>query len=1267
MTGHAGAFGERLRACRAAAWLSQEELAKRSGLSVRAIADIERGRTRWPYRDSIQRLANALELADEEREGFLALAHRPVADLAEPEPVTVPYRGLSAFREQDAGLFFGREDATARVLELMSAGLDGTGLIVVSGVSGAGKSSLLRAGVLPRLRQDGLAAALQAASWPCLVFTPGRGPLAELAVRIAPLARTDAAALRQQLAASPAGFALTVRQAALAAPAGGDLPDAGQRRVVLVIDQCEQLFTACQEPEERQAFIAALHAAAGDGAGSAVVVLVARADFEARLADYPQLSAAVQDRYLLTAMTRRQLRLAITQPAAAAGSGVEEDLVQVLLEEAGAQAGGPPPGAAAAAGRLPLLSHALDQAWRMHTGTVVTLADYERTGGIEGAVAASAQRAYQALTPAQQETARQVFTRLTTTASDGTDTAIPAARADLTAGTGSARPGEVEAVLERFAAERLLTLDAGTVTISHEVLLTAWPLLRDDWLADARADRDIRTRLHATAIDWAQDSRDPSYLYSGSRLDAAAAMAARIKADSRQIPLSQADKDFLHASHRAGRRHARTRQQLIAVLLALVAALATVWIMAVRAERAATTQRDIAVSRQLISESEALGTDPAIARLEAIAAWALSPSAQAHYAMLAAAANPQTATITADPAGITSVAFSPDGKTLATGGPDSAKLLDVATGRQTGAGLAVGTGDLTSSVAFSPDGKTLATGGDKGAQLWDVATGRPASQPLPAGRKVGSVAFSPDGKILATGGPGGIALWGVASGDQLARLAVGQINSVAFSPDGKILATGGDNGVRLWDVATGRQAARQLSAGLNMGGPIGSVAFSPDGKTLAAGSPDGRASLWDLATGRQIGNPLPAGRGVSPVAFSPDSKILATGGDEGVRLWDVATGRQIGVTLIDDYDDLMNSVAFSPDGKTLATGSPDGRVRLWDVAAATFLQFGSPRAEFPSQIAWTGFSPDGKILATNGDKGVQLWDVAFGRQTGRSLSAGRTTGGPIDSVAFSPDGTMLATGSGNGTQLWDVAFGRQTGRSLSAGRTTGGPIDSVAFSPDGTMLATGSDIGMQVWEVATGDQLANFSVGQINSVAFSPDGKILATGSDNGAQLWDVTTNRQIGATLTDGLDSIIDSVAFSPDGKTLATAGPGGMALWDVATGDQLASLSVGQINSVAFSPDGKTLATAGSSGARLWNMATDQQIGVTLTDSLDSIIDSVAFSPDGKTLATAGPGGTALWDVSYLTDPLAQLCAQAGGSLTPADWSRYVQAGTPYQNACH
>src|SRR5215469_3912149 len=371
-------FGERLRVHRAAARLSQEELAGRSGVSVRAIGDMERGRTRWPHRDSAYRLADALCLTAREREDFVTLARRPVdgaADLA-PECVIFPYRGLSAFGEQDAELFFGREEAAGRVLELMSASLSGAGLVVVSGVSGAGKSSLLRAGVLPRLRQAGLAAVPEAASWPCLVFAPGHGPLAELAVQIASLARVDAAAVRRQLAADPAGFALTARQAALAVPAGPSgegLPDSPadseRRRVVLVVDQCEQLFTVCQTPQEREAFLIALHAAATGRHPAALVVLVVRADFETRLADYPQLNAAVQARYLLTGMTRRQLRLAITQPAAVAGSSVEEDLVQVLLEEAGARAAGPPlPGQAAGSGGLPLLSHALDQTWRTRGG-----------------------------------------------------------------------------------------------------------------------------------------------------------------------------------------------------------------------------------------------------------------------------------------------------------------------------------------------------------------------------------------------------------------------------------------------------------------------------------------------------------------------------------------------------------------------------------------------------------------------------------------------------------------------------------------------------------------------------------------------------------------------------------------------------------------------------------------------------------------------------------------------------------------------------------
>jgi hypothetical protein len=338
-----------------------------------------------------------------------------------------PYRGLGAFEERDAAFFFGREAAATQVLELMSRHLDGLGLLVVSGVSGAGKSSLLRAGVLPRIRGTGLAVAPGSARWPCLLFTPARAPLDEMAVRVASLAGADAAAVRRGLAADPAGFALTARQAALAQPASpaGDPDGAGRdpqrprqprqpppqprRRLLLVVDQFEQLFTQCPDEEQRRAFITALHAAASTGPGpdqapAALVVLGVRADFEARCADYPQLAGAVQDRYLVTPMTERQLRMAITEPARKTGASVGDDLVEVLLREVRSRDPSSSPavspfGAACGAGVLPLLSHALDQAWRSRTGDVLTLADYDRAGGIEGAVADSAQRAYGRLTP----------------------------------------------------------------------------------------------------------------------------------------------------------------------------------------------------------------------------------------------------------------------------------------------------------------------------------------------------------------------------------------------------------------------------------------------------------------------------------------------------------------------------------------------------------------------------------------------------------------------------------------------------------------------------------------------------------------------------------------------------------------------------------------------------------------------------------------------------------------------------------------------------
>jgi len=1200
--------------------------------------------------------------------------------------ITSPYRGLSAFGERDAALFFGREAAATEVLERMSRRLQGTGLVVVSGVSGAGKSSLLRAGVLPRLRGAGLGSAPEAASWPCLVFTPGGRPLEELAVRVAPVAGADAASLRRGLSDDPAGFALTARQAALThlgspEPDGG-LPDGvGQRRVLLVVDQFEQLFTQCQNEDERQAFITALHAAAATEGGehqlpAALVVLLVRADFEARLADYPLLALSVQYRYLLTAMTERQLRMAITQPAVTAGSSVDEDLVQVLLEEVRTRSGSPAGSGrpAISAGVLPLLSHALDQAWRGRTGQAVTLADYERTGGIEGAVASTAQRAYDRLTPTQQTTARQVFTRLTATTGDAVDTSVRAARADLAAGKDDAQVRDVEAVLETFTADRLLTLAAGTVEISHEALLTAWPLLRDTWLADTHADRVIRTRLQATAEEWNRASRDPSYLYSGSRLDIAAEAAARIDADGRQVPLGQAEEDFLRASRRANRRRIRRRQGFTATLLALVVGLAAVSVAAVHASQVSMQQRDRAVSSQLASQSELIGdNDPVKSRLLSIAAWRLDPSDGARYAMLAAGALPGVNVIPAGNGTVYSVAFSPDGQTLASGDSNGTiQLWDAATGQPMGKPLNGNAGEVN-SVAFSPNGQTLASGSDDHAvQLWDVATRKLTANLSLAGvgtvNTVNSVAFSPNGQTLASGSNAAVQLWDVATRKLTANLptaGVGTVNSVAFSPDGQTLASGNHNGtIWLWNLTTGQPAWNTLPVQADA---INAVAFSPDGQTLASGS-NGVVQLWNAATGQQIRNLLTGdAKPVNAVAFSPNGTTAASGSNnETIQLWNVATGQQIGPSLL-GHIGWVESVAFSPGGQFLASGSVDHTIRLWNVAADQPVALTGHAGPVNS----VAFSPSGKILASgsgSADGTIRLWNAVTGRPMGTPLTG---YAGGINSVAFSPDGKTLACGYANGTvQLWNAATGRPAGRPLTS---NSGAVNAVAFSRDGTTLAGGYAHGtIRLWDTATHQPIGKplpSHAGPVTSVAFSPDGKTLAIGdADSTVELWNVATYRQV-STLT-GHAYAVNSVAFSPDGTTLASGGADyTIRLWDTATHTLSGPLNGGTeaVNSVAFSPGSELLASGGADGTvRLWDVATGQQIGASFTGQAGQV-NSVAFSPDGTTVAGGSADGTVqLWDVAYARDTVRYLCAVAGRSLTRAEWTSDVGTEVGYQNVC-
>ena len=1208
--------------------------------------------------------------------------------------VDSPYRGLSAFEEQDAAFFFGREAAATEVLERMSRLLPGGGLMVVSGVSGAGKSSLLRAGVLPRIRGAGLASAPGAAGWPCLVLTPGRAPLDELALRVAVLAGADAAAVRRGLDTDPAGFALTARQAAITPPPGagpgqeisGTQRHQPQRRLLLVVDQFEQVFTQCADEGQRRAFITALCGAADAGhetdhPPAAMVVLGVRADFEGRCADYPQLAGAVQDRYLVTAMTERQLRIAITEPAKKTGSQVDDDLVQVLLTEVRARQPG-----VGGAGVLPLLSHALDQAWRSRTGEALTLADYERTGGIEGAVADSAQRAYDHLTPGQQAAARQVFTRLTAISTEGVDTADRATRAELAEGRSAADARDVEAVLEAFAAERLLTLAADSVEISHEILPAAWPLLRDTWLAETHADRIVRTRLRNVAADWERHSRDPSYLYSGTLLQAATDTAARIGADpGRHPPLIQTERDFLRASEHAYRRTARRRHALIAGLLAITLTAIAAAGIAVYNVASANRQHAIALSRQLAAQSLAIdAADPVTARQLAVAAWSVYPTDQAGFAMTTLLAEQQQDGIlpaTTAQNGVSGVAFSPGGKLLASADGDGAvRLWDPATGQPAGSPLH--TGAYVSGVAFSPDGKLLATAESDGTvRLWDPATGLPVGRPIRAVSAqsfVLGVAFSPDGKLLASAdGDGTVRLWDPATGRPVGRpiravSAQNSVSGVAFSPGGTLLASAdGDGTVRLWDPATGLPVGRPIRAVSAQAGVVG-VAFSPGGKLLASADGDGTVRLWDPATGQPVGAPLRTGfLVVYGVAFSPDGKLLASAyGDGTVRLWDPATGQPVGAPLQTGAQNQVMGVAFSPDGKLLASANSDGAVRLWDPATGQPVGAPLPATKAAKGVLGVAFSPDGTLLASaDADGTVRLWDPATGQPVGAPLHVGSAYL-EVSGVAFSPSGKLLAIADAEGTvRLWDPATGQPVSAPLQTGNQLS--VTEVAFSPGGKLLATPDGDGtVRLWDPATGQPVgsplrATSGHNQVLGVAFSPDGKLLASADGDGTvRLWDPATGRPVGRPIRAvSAQSFVLGVAFSPDGKLLASAdGDGTVRLWDPATGQPVgaplrATSAQSFVFGVAFSPDGKLLASADGDGTvRLWDPATGQPIGLPLQTGAQNGVSGVAFSPDGKLLASAGGDGTVrLWNVSLFASPYATLCADVGPP-TRQDWGKYA-----------
>jgi WD40 repeat protein len=1197
----------------------------------------------------------------------------------------IPYRGLASFQPEDAAWFFGRNDLTQLLQDMVTGADEATVPLVVVGPSGSGKSSLLRAGLIPALCQSGLLGQ-ESGNVRWALFTPGSTPVEALAAHL------PATAKDMDIAAALRSAALRITEL--------------DRRAVpqlIVVDQFEEVFTACPDENERQAFIGALATLSA----SAVVVLGLRADFYGHALRYPALAAALQHRQVVVRpMTKEQLTCAIVEPARLAKADVDPGLVELLLRELmpsaakrGGSAVGHEPGA------LPLLSHALLSTWECCRGGKLTVADYQASGGIRGAVTRTAEAAYDALGKEERDQARRLFLQLVQVTDDAAETRRRVSVNDLLGLPDRAFGDAVANVLKGFVEHRLITVSEETAEISHEALLDAWPRLRA-WIDEDRVGLRIRRRIDDGARVWQDTGQDEAALPRGGQLAIIAEWAADLV---NRASLGTLAREFIDAASRhelagkeAERRRNRRLRQLVATLAALVLVTVGLTGYAFAQRRVASTARDNADSRELAIEASQLrGQDVSVAAQLSLAAYRTAPTPEALASLLDSTATPAAARLIDSEDAVEAVAASPDRHVLAVAAADgSLRLWDIAAPgqpRALGPALIRPAGSALYTAAFSPDGRLLAVGGaGQTIRLWNVSDLRhpvPAQAPLsgPAST-VYSVAFTSDSRTLAAGSANGtVHLWDVTSPSHprlLGKLAVpgGDIQTVAFSPDANTLGAGSTNGtVSLWDVT---RPAHPVPLGKPLTGPSGavmSIAFSPDSRTLAAGSRDDRVWLWNIASRADPDRLAPlsgATDWVNSVAFSPAGADLAAGSSDGtVRIWDLATRSPLTVL---PHPGIVTSLTWD-DPHLLLTGDADGVVRLWALPSPVLAADGGVNAA-GGGVNSVAFSPDGTTLAA-GSQDLELWNTASRTRT----SAVGVLGSWVNAVGFGQR-DVLAAGYGNGTvQLWRVAHGDLQPFGHPLGATSTGvavsnamdPVESLAFSHDGQMLATGVDDGtVRLWDVrdpARPVLLAKLhdSRSWVLGVAFSPVGPVLAAASaDHLTRLWNISKPAKpvrLGRPLA-GPANAAYSVAFSPDGQILAVGSADqAVRLWNVTRpaapaliGRPLTGLG-GYAYSVAFSPDGQTLAAGITDGtAWMWNITSPSHPALTATlNGPGEAVFTVAFNPDGQTLAAGSKDNTIrLWDTR--PGPAASaICATSGQPLTKAEWAEYAP-GRPFTPPC-
>jgi WD40 repeat protein/serine/threonine protein kinase/DNA-binding SARP family transcriptional activator len=1175
-------------------------------------------------------------------------------------PLHNPYKGLRAFEEADEAEFFGR----TALIEHLLCRIDTAGpfarFLALVGPSGSGKSSLLRAGLLPRLRQGALPGSTQ---WYSVTILPGSHPFEELALgllQISAKAQPDLAGRLRQGEQS----LLEVIDDLL--PPGAEL--------LLVVDQFEELYTEAVEPFEQEQFLHCLYTAVTGTSSHLRVLIGLRADFYDRPLLHPAFSRLLQQRTeVLVPLTMEELTAAIEEPVQRVGVSLEDGLTAQLVADVNQQ-----PGA------LPLLQYALTELFEHRTERLLTYSAYAAIGGVAGALAQRAEATYLSLDQATQSAARQIFLRLVSLGESSEPTRRRVLQAELADLVGQ---DQQETVLDLFGQYRLLTYDRDPVTrqptveVAHEALLREWGRF-SDWLDESRADLRLQRLLANAASEWSNAQQDSSYLMHGARL-------AQLEdwEQKTNLALTKAEKEFLNASlmererMRAAEaerqahetlleRRSRNRLRAIAILMATAALVASLLsIFAIRQRQAALEAYSLSLTAN--AQTALKSGDSATALVLALAATdinnppllsrqtlldaAYAPGARQHYevdALFPGVHGPATA-----------LALAPDERTLFIGLSDGTVISwDWVTQAETGR-YAAHTAPVD-ALAVSQDGNILLGAAEDGLVTeWDLRTGELLQRLVGHSGPVRAVDITQDGRYAVSGGfsgfaanafdtPGELYLWDLLSGKLIQRFEghlKGVIQAKFVLDDTAILASSGDlelitdlggtpeagvlSDVILWDLASDKPRSTLNS----LGHDISAIAQIPGSPLVLLGSYyDNMATLFNLETGQPMlilsGNK----DAVLAVAVAADGKRALTSAQDGTLiLWNLENGETLAHLKVDN--EAVTDITASPDFRTAFSISRSGELVRWDLYDAMQVRRFTGHGDMVWDVA---VMPDGKRLVSvsgapspavpSRDTSLRIWDIATGDQLGMVAL-------PIPvifQVAVAPDSSLIMADS----RLFDAGTLAEIGQ--VSGHAEGAWIPAIDISPDGKQaLTAGTDGVLILWDLASRTPIRRIQTGEQSplwAVSFSPDGhNALADSSTSLLDLWDLTSATRLRGYLPEGFTSSMGSTAavFHPDGKSvLAAAHNGFIYRFDLESGDLLQTYGphINIRTRVEISPDGALMLTSGMDGTlMLWDMTTGNLIRRFGTPG-DTIFDITLDEAGRMAFSGSADGSIVQWELS-------------------------------------